>query len=254
MLSRILSVLFFLLCLSPAFADPDVTEVVATQRPAEELLPVLRPLAGNDVSVQAYQGQLVLHGPADRVAVLKVVLAQLDRPLRNLRISVRRHDDARESLAGVGVHASGSVELRQETRTQSTGDTQSLVLVEGAVARLSLDTEIPVLGVAPSGALTTGFVALGNGLDLAPTLSGDRVRLEIRRRDARVDGAGIAAQTVQSVLLLVPGEWSALGALDSGRQGGGDAVRAGHRDAQVTRDSGRDADSARWDVRVDVEP
>ena len=34
---------------------------------------------------------------------------QLARPLRNLRISVRRHDDARESRAGVDVHAGGGV-------------------------------------------------------------------------------------------------------------------------------------------------
>ena len=47
----------WLLLAASAIAADHVTEVVSTQRPAEELLPVLEPLGGDDVSLQAWRGQ-----------------------------------------------------------------------------------------------------------------------------------------------------------------------------------------------------
>lgn len=232
------------------------TEVIATQRPAEELLLVLQPLAGADVSVQAYQGQLILRGSSERIAALRAVIAQLDRPLRNLRISVRRYDDAAQSRTQAGAqwhsHRGSAVGLQSTQEQTQTNDTQQLVLLEGAVARLSLDTEIPVLGLASSGAVTTTFVPLGNGIELKPMLSGDRIRLEVRRRDARVEGSGIATESVQSVLLLEPGVWTDLGAVagtDSGQTGN---IRIQGKDIAITRDERRDGNQMRWDVRVDL--
>lgn len=213
--------LLLVAAMSPASAgDPSpydrVTEIIATQRPAEELLPVLLPLAGGDVSVQAYHGQLIIGGPAARVEEMLAVIEGLDRPARNLRISVRRLDATaerrqelrvrvQEDRAAVGIDA-------RATRSAAAG-VQQLVVLEGESARLSLDSEIPVLGTAPSGATTTDFLPLGNALELRPTLAGERVRLEIRRRDAQQASGAINAQTVQSVVLLDPGVWTELGAV-----------------------------------------
>lgn len=199
-----------------------VTEIIATHRPAEELLPVLMPLAGSDVSVQAYHGQLIIGGPAARVEEMLAVLADLDRPSRNLRISVRRLDAAAQRRQEVQVRVQdgrASVGIDDRATRSAAAGVQQLVMLEGEAARLSLDSEIPVLGTAPSGATTTGFLPLGNALELRPTLAGERVRLEIRRRDAQAANGAINAQTVQSVLLLEPGVWTELGAV-AGQPGG----------------------------------
>lgn len=252
---RVVAMLCLLALAGFVAAGDGVTDIVATQRQATELLPVLQPLAGDDVSVQVFNGQLVLHGPADRVAALRAVIERLDRPLQNLRVSVRRHaastgNDrvARDVLRdGRVVFERGSVATRQ-----GGDDVQQLVLVEGSAARLSLDTEIPVLGIAPSGAAMTSFVPLGNGIELKPTIAGDRIRLEISRRDARLADQGIAAQAVQAVLLLAPGEWTDLGVVagtwrnDTATGQGGTS----YVDRQQ-RDSGS-RDETRWDVRVDL--
>lgn len=213
--------------MSPASAgDPSsyerVTEIIATRRPAEELLAVLLPLAGSDVSVQAYHGQLIIGGPAARVEQMLAVLADLDRPARNLRISVRRLDAAAERRQDVQVRVQdgrATVAVDDRATRSAAAGVQQLVMLEGEAARLSLDTEIPVLGTAPSGATTHGFLPLGNALELRPTLAGERVRLEIRRRDAQAANGAINAQTVQSVLLLEPGVWTELGAV-AGYPGG----------------------------------
>ncbi|MFZ5755961.1 MAG: secretin N-terminal domain-containing protein [Pseudomonadota bacterium] len=237
-----------LLCLS-ALARAE-TEVIATQRPAEELLPVLQPLAAPDVSVQAFRGQLVLSGPAERIAQLRAVLAQLDRPARNLRVSVRQRDAARRGSRTLE-HRQGQWSLQQRTEQAIDNGNQQLVMAEGTVAMLALDREIPVLTVLPSGASTTAFLPLGNVLELEPQLSGDQVRLEIRQRQARMNGDVIDAAGVQSVLMLMPGEWTALGAVDSAGRQAGDHADSGGR----VRLEQRSAATAReWQVMVELLP
>ncbi|MFZ5723925.1 MAG: hypothetical protein ACOY33_09740 [Pseudomonadota bacterium] len=224
---RTTAFLFALYLLPVTVVAGDTTVVVVTQRLAGELLPILQPLAGSDVSVQVFGGRLVLGGPAGRVAGLRAVIAELDRPLRNLRISVRRHDVAASAQSHIRAQwESGQgvrVGMAHDQQHLQSGDIRQLVLLEGTTARLSVDREIPVLMPAP---LNSGILPSGNGIDLAAQAAGDGIRLEVRRRDAQVDGGAIAAQTVQSVLLLVPGEWTELGAVVAGQ-------------------------ATRWDVRID---
>lgn len=251
-----------LLLLPLAAAADDVTEVIATRRPAEELLPVLHPLASSEVSVQAYRGQLILQGPASRVQDLLDVVQKLDRPLRNLRISVRRAttaEDARRDVVAQGSKNGAAVMLHHSERRSDDLDAQSLTMLEGQAAWLSVDTEIPVLGFAASGTPYAYYEPLGNGLSLAPSLAGDRVRLAISQRVAQLAGSNgysqaVQATTVQSVLLLTPGEWTPLGDLAPG-DGGSTATSFTLDGKRVTADqrqrSGRQP-AMHWEVKVEV--
>lgn len=254
--------LAMLLLLPICAAAANVTEIVATQRPAEEWLPVLQPLAGSDVSVQAYRGQLILQGPAARVQDLLDVVQKLDRPLRNLRISVRRATTAEDVRRDVGVQGSTSgatVVLHQSERRGDDLDAQSLTMLEGQAAWLSVDTEIPVLGFAASGTPYSYYEPLGNGLSLTPSLAGDHVRLAVSQRVAELAGRSghsqaIQSTSVQSVLLLTPGEWMPLGDIAPG-DGGSTATSFTLDGKRVTADqrqrSGRQP-AVRWEVKVDV--
>lgn len=246
--------LTILLLAAVAQAQPVVTEIIPTTRDAEELLAVLQPLTGDDVSAQAYRGQIILRGNPARVAELRGILAQLDRPVQNLRISVRSRDHGSSAGTDARVRAgSGQTELnvQQHNRQTRSDDEQSLVLMEGAVAALALDRDIPVLTVAPSGAVSGGFVPLGNVLELKPALAGEQVRLEIRQRHAQLNGPAIDSSSVQSVLLLTPGVWTDLGALGSNGQDSSsrvDSSGSGQRNRAVGT---RQLD---WQVRVELLP
>ena len=73
-------------------ADP-VTEVVPlTARTPDELVPMISALAGNDGSVTAFAGQLVIRATPERMAEIRRVLTEIDHPARRLVIHVRRRD------------------------------------------------------------------------------------------------------------------------------------------------------------------
>lgn len=248
--------LTLLLLAAVAQAQPVVTEIIATTRDAEELLAVLQPLTGDDVSAQAYRGQIILRGNPARVAELRGILAQLDRAAQNLRISVRRRDHGSSAGTDARVRVgSGQTELKvqQHNRQTRSDDEQSLVLMEGAVAALALDREIPVLTVAPSGAVSGSFVPLGNVLELKPALAGAQVRLEIRQRHAELNGTAIDtaidSSSVQSVLLLTPGVWTDLGALGSDGQDSSSRVDSSGSGQRSRAAGTRQLD---WQVRVEL--
>lgn len=244
--------LTLLLLAAVAQAQPPVTEIIPTTRDAEELLAVLQPLTGDDVSAQAYRGQIILRGTPARVAELRAILAQLDRAAQNLRVSVRRRDHNNSAGTDTRVHVgSGQTELNVQQHNGQTrsNDEQSLVLMEGAVAALALDREIPVLTVAPSGAVTGGFVPLGNVLELKPALAGEQVRLEIRQRHAQLNGTAIDSSGVQSVLLLTPGVWTDLGAINSSSEDRSARIDSA---GNAQRGSVRSTREPGWQVRVEL--
>ncbi len=247
----------WLLLATSAIAADHVTEVVSTQRPAEELLPVLEPLGGDDVSLQAWRGQLVISGPAARVQEILAVLKTLDAPLQNLRISVRRAGGGgqRGGAVSIGVHPDDTrVRVQQEqVEARGTGE-QQLTVLEGTAAWLSVDREVPVLVVAPDGTVSGDYQPLGNGVTLRAARAGERIRLDIVQRVAAMDDGSISAQSVSSVLLLDPGTWTPLArvARSDGARRDDTVWRIGPQGAGIDSRRVRDTSAwTDWEVKVD---
>ncbi len=247
----------WLLLAASAIAADRVTEVVSTQRPAEELLPVLEPLGGDDVSLQAWRGQLVISGPAARVQEILGVLKGLDAPLQNLRISVRRAGGGGEAGSALSIRA-GSADTRVQVRqsqeqTRGSGE-QQLTVLEGTAAWLSVDREVPVLVLAPGGTMSGGYQPLGNGVTLRASRAGERIRLDIAQRVAAMDDGSISAQSVSSVLLLDPGTWTPLArvARSDGARRDDTVWRIGPQGAGIDSRRVRDTSAwTDWEVKVD---
>lgn len=252
-----LCVTTWLLLVAGAQAADRVTEVVSTQRPAEELLPVLAPLGGDDVSLQAWRGQLVISGPAARVQEILAVLKTLDAPLQNLRISVRRagHGDESGRTVSIGT-GPGDARVRvqqDQVETRDAGE-QQLTVLEGTDAWLSVDREVPVLVVAPGGAVSGSYQPLGNGVALRASRAGERIRLDIVQRMAVLHDGSISAQSVSSALLLDPGAWTPLArvARSDGARRDDTVWRIGPHGAGIDSRRVRDAESwTDWEVKVD---
>lgn len=105
------SVIFFLLITTAqTHAQETQLEILSLQyRLVDDVLPVLRPLVDQSGSLSGMNNQLIIRTTPENLAELKRVLAEIDRPLRSLRIHVRFAD--REAFSSRG--HSGSVSYRK---------------------------------------------------------------------------------------------------------------------------------------------
>ncbi len=166
---------------SLAFADNPV-KVFQTNRPAEDLAPVIRPLVGNDGSVTAFQNKLVIKASSQNLIEIARTLNEIDHAPRNLVIFVSYGDSANNTVRGGGIHSSG-VELSNRISTQKNSSEQQIRVLEGEKAFISVAEERPQTTVqaGPYGSVTTrtSYQSAGNGFYVRPSINGDQVRLEL---------------------------------------------------------------------------
>jgi hypothetical protein len=191
-----------------------VLEIVPLRhRTADQVLPALRLLLEPGATLSAHGNQVIMRASPGNVAELKQVLAEVDRPLRRLQISVRFEEDiaaARRNLA-----AGGRVDDRGARIELRAGDTQAaraervdqrVQVLEGGVARIAAGKTAVIAGT-PYG--------VGTGFHVVPRLSGEVVFLDVATEKAGRERQGLAT-TVSGRL----GEWLELGGADRQRAGG----------------------------------
>jgi hypothetical protein len=213
-MSKLLVLLLILLPLTAPAEEPlHIMEL--HWRSAEELLPVLRPMAGPEASVSGSGYTLFLRAPHQRLQELKAVALELDREPRQLLISVfqGRLDDARRrALAADALDLPG-----HRVQTRSSDDlTQRIRVSEGRQAFIATGATQPlpttVAPMPPYGlpAPVGGYGETVSGFLVRPRLSGERVSLEIATARA---GPGRPPQQQGSVtrVTLEPGRWTPLG-------------------------------------------
>jgi type II secretory pathway component HofQ len=235
--ARLLPLLALLLATGASAGEPR-TEIIYSTR-ADELQPVLAPLAEPDGQVSVYRDQLVIRATPEKMAQIRALLEKLDRPLKNLRISVRRQQEAHSSSSGITGRgrvavrdgkAGGRIDLQAGQQQDSTqGETRySLMAREGDTVFISTGTDIPVLSVARSGKdrIVAGqvYVPVHSGVEVTPRLQPDgRAVLDISVQQAEVGRAGIQREQTQTVLAVRLGEWTPLSRIEhsaSGQQSG----------------------------------
>ncbi|MDI1302976.1 MAG: hypothetical protein PSX71_13810 [bacterium] len=216
-----------------AKADEAQTEIIYSTR-AAELAPVLAPFAEPEGSVSAYQDQLIIRATPAKLATIRDTLKKLDRPLKNLRISVRRQQQDSSSRKTIG--ANGRVHIRNgdvsagisvradEENEQSQGSGRySISALEGATVFIATGSDIPVLTVSSTrnGTVTgNGYVPVESGMQVTPRLMPDgNVMLDIDFRQASLANQRgvINRDTTQTRLQIPLGRWTALSNIDQSR-------------------------------------
>ena len=259
--ARALAALALVLGALAAAAGETVTETLPVRhRPAAELAPLLRPLAGPDGAVVAAGDALVVRATPERLRAIREALRALDRAPRRLRLTVRAlaAGERLEEGAAAGVAAGpGGATVTARVRSTRARETarrgQSVEALEGRWVRIATGALLPYLerSVTVTGAGTTTTESVGYRPALTGFLARARlaadgsVTVEIRAADERArDGAALEAAGLETVVRGRPGEWLPLGG----------AAEAGHGRARGilarTRDAG--SRSLRWYLRVDV--
>jgi type II secretory pathway component GspD/PulD (secretin) len=255
---RLAGLLLVLWAGAAALAQQTVLEVIPLRyRSAPELIPVIEPLLAREGSVSGFQGQLVVRTTPANLEEIKRVLARLDTAPRQLLITVRQDSDAGRSREAAeisgsvgGEHArvtvpgsrdarGGNVVLRdgddhvrlnvrEESGSQSDRGAQSVRVLEGREAYLSIGQSTPVRERQVQRSLvggrvveqvveTTQYRDTASGVYVRPRVSGDRVTVDISAQRESLSTRPHHGANVQGIVTTVSGrlgEWIEIGGVD----------------------------------------
>lgn len=238
--------------LPPAGAiDAEVRVIPLKHRLAEEVVPLLRPLLAPGESVTGMDSRLIVRVSPRTLSQMEQVLAEVDTPRRNLRISVRHAGLGESSQDQQGISgnvgrsntriivsnghpnsgagtitrrgADGGVQLRTQrhsTRT-NTSSSQNLTVMDGGHAFLRVGESIPqvqqflvLVGNRPTVLTGTQYRDVTTGFEVEPRVVGEQIRLAVTPRLAFRGDQGVQTvnfQELRTVVMVKAGEWVDLG-------------------------------------------
>jgi len=232
-------------------AEPELHVIPLKHRFAEDVIPLLRPLLAPGESVSGVDSHLIVRATPRTIAQIERMLADVDTPRRNLRISVRHAGESERLQARQGVsgdahqgntrivvtggarntggvnvgHAgpAGALQLHSEQRVTTKRDTstQDLTVLDGGRAFLRVGESIPL--VQPFLALAGNRVTVlpgiqyydvTTGFEVEPRILGERILLTVTPRIGFRSNQGtqnISLQELHTAVAVQPGEWVDLG-------------------------------------------
>lgn len=283
----LLAFLASLLSMAPApltlAAEPELRVIPLKHRLADEVVPVVRPLLAPGESVSGMDSRLIVRAAPRTFAQIERLLADIDTPRRNLRISVRHAGESERVQDSQGVSGDmrrgntrmvvtngtrgtggvsvgragpdGNLQLHSERRvtTKRDASTQDLTVLDGGRAFLRVGESIPQ--VQPFLALVGNRVTVMSGIqyydvttgfEVEPRVLGERIQLAVTPRLAFRSNQGtqtVNFQELRTVVTVQPGEWVDLG-------GTVESTNEVNRQILSTRRS-TDNENSRFLIRVD---
>lgn len=236
--------LLLALMTSAATAAPQFKIITLQHRFAEELLPVLQPLAGRNGTVNAFSNQLIVNAEPDALASIESAVRMLDVERRNWHITVSNNaasnrDSSRMGVSGeighdvsVGVPDSQgrmrrgiNIELEENQRQRSESGSMDLRTLDGEAAFIRVGQEIPYTTYwvelcrrYAKVSQNTQWRDVSVGFAVRPRQIGEKIDLEITPRLSAPGQNGVIDFTEMATHIQArPGEWVNLGGLLSGR-------------------------------------
>jgi hypothetical protein len=234
---------------SGACADYPIEVIELKARTLDEVLPVVRPLAGRDAAVTGMGNQLVIKASPEQVTAVRKLLAEIDRRPRRLLITVSNQAEdigASSGYAGsadirigqgqVGINTSGrpvgDSRARISTHDSDTRRTRSasqqVQALEGRPAYIIAGAQVPVrdrqaylVNGVPYRSDVARLQDVSSGFYVVPRLRGEYVLLDILQQNERPAGTvgRIHTQRASTTVRARLGEWVNLGGIDTGGVG-----------------------------------
>lgn len=213
-----------LMSVTPAIAQ-SLEIIELRNRPAEQLIPILRPMLDRDGAMTGTGFQLMVRTSPGNLAQIRQMVASLDRAARQLIIQVRQDragQDARFDARGNIILSPGNSRAAgtlSDANTQGASNiAQQVRTQEGSPAFISSGTSqlIPQRSVRRT---VNGVVVqdtaverdISSGFYVTPRVNGDHVTLDIStQRDTPAAGMGAGAANISRTATTVSGrlgEW-----------------------------------------------
>jgi type II secretory pathway component GspD/PulD (secretin) len=258
------------LLLSLSQALNAATEVIPLNyHTADEMLPLLQSVLGNEGRINAYGNQLVVNAPPAKIEEIRALLSQLDTQPRRLLISVDSSDSAYQSDRGYradGSISAGNAEvivgqgeingrdqvriIRRNTESRG-GGTQQVQTNEGYPALIQIGQSVPITTSSHDGYgqvyNNTQYRDVTRGFYVTASLTGDIVHISISSNRDRLNQSQPGVIDVQSTDTRVSGrlgEWISIGGVNEQYQ----ADRQGFGQQRSTQ--GREDMSLRVKVEI----
>jgi type II secretory pathway component GspD/PulD (secretin) len=236
-----------MLALSPAGAD-EARVIQLKHRPASEVMPLIRPLLGQDDMLSGMDFRLIIRTSERNLKEVERILAQVDVARQRLRITVeqasagdrattsqsvtgeaRIGDRARITLpdksppqGGLIVQKDGlQYQANRRTTTASNANTQTVMTMDGQRAYIRIGQSVPhvrrILALSRRQLVLIQDIELQDvttGFDVLPRVHGDQVLVEITPRlsSLRNPATGLADfQELSTTVETRLGEWLDLG-------------------------------------------
>lgn len=208
---------------------------------AEDLIPTIQPMVGNDGTVSGIQNQLIVRTTTEKMAEIEQLVATLDVERQNLRITVSHQNNQQlqnRDIIVQGRKRIGNVEIGtsrfprnsrdgvdiglndNQSNTSSSGN-QFVNVADGERAFIRVGQAVPFTQEwvtytrrYTSVQRTTDFVDVSTGFAVRPRTIGNQVELEITPRIAKLNQSGfIDFDELSSVVRVGKGEWLDIGGL-----------------------------------------
>ncbi|MFZ3086812.1 MAG: secretin N-terminal domain-containing protein [Methylotenera sp.] len=230
------------LCFSlHATAAPEFKIITLQHRFAEEILPIIKPLVGNEGTATAMQNNLIIRTDSRNMAEIEQIIARLDTARQNLKITVSRQDNrlsdkssaevsGRKRIGNVAVgtgsypnNANDGVQIDIENRQSKTGNSsnQFIQVMDGERAFILVGQSIPytqewvsLTHRYVSVQRTTEFIEINTGFAIRPRSIGNQIELEITPRFTQLNQNGfLDFEVLTTVIRANRGEWVDLGGI-----------------------------------------
>ena len=210
----------------PAAADYGLTIIPLRHRPAEQIVPSLRPMVEQGGAISSMGDKILLRVSPHNRDQLLAAIAALDTPIRRLVVSVRQGTRLEGEGAGVGVQgrlAPGDSRLIVDGgvgRVRRSDDvSQQVQVVEGGRALIQVGQSLPLMfrewRAAPGGGVqvdSVRYMDVGTGFLAAPQVVGNQVTIEISPSMERIgEGGAVESSRLATTVSGALGSWIPLG-------------------------------------------
>ncbi len=229
------SVLLVLFC--TALHSREVSVINLKYRPADEIVRIIKPQLGPEESITGKGFVVILSAASDNLPRLEQMIGTLDKPSRQLLITVVQGENARQALASIDVSGNVSIgdnariEFGRNPQPENTvsvkgesseskrfaADIQRLRIQEGRSALLYMGQSIPVTAKTIDPRLENSQVVyqqVRTGFWVTARLAGNRYVLDIvSQRESTVSaGSGVVGtQQIQTQVRGQLGKWMDIG-------------------------------------------
>lgn len=231
----LLSIVICLCLFIPAGAESQFKIITLQHRFAEEILPAIKPLVGDDGTATAMQNNLIVRTSRNNMAEIEQIVSSMDTARQNLKITIRRNNRSdigqyhaeitgRKRIGDVSVGTGSrrintpnslALDIENHHSKSNLSSEQFIRVADGELAFISVGQSIPYtqewvnltnryIGTQRS----TAFVNIDTGFAVRPRTIDNRVQLEITPRFSQLNRNGfIDFTTLTTTIQVNRDEW-----------------------------------------------
>jgi type II secretory pathway component GspD/PulD (secretin) len=206
---------------------------------AEDILPIIQPLVGNDGAATGMQNHLIIRASPEKMIEIEQVISTLDVARQNLKITVSHQNNLQttdDSVAVNGRKRIGNVTIgtrkypsnmpegvqfdieNKQSNIRSNGN-QFINVMDGESAYIKVGQSVPytqewvtLTRRYISVQKTTEFIDISTGFSVRPRTIGNQIELEITPRIAQLNqNKYIDFEELSTIIRVDHGEWLDLG-------------------------------------------